>query len=104
MTKTQRINLSFWTAFAWLLILFVAGLLFSDRIEAHEIHLSGQDDLTTVSIMDHCDNATYAVATEELGCILLYKHIDLTHSGVHIKFLPYTAGQCVCPEEDATDD
>jgi len=97
--KHNKLNTLFWAPVWWLIVLFVWGLIVSGKVDAHGTHLSGQGDLTQTSISS-CDGG-FAVHTEELGCIYLYKAIDLTHSGVHIETLQLDEdGDCSCPEEE----
>ena len=77
-----------------MVVLFIWGTL----AEAHDTHLSDVGVLHQTS-MKGCDAGSYAINTEELGCVLLYKVTDLTHSALHVKQLDLDEdGDCDCPK------
>ena len=85
----------FWVALLW--VLFALGVY---EAEPQDTPLSDVGTLHRISV-EGCGDGSYAVRSEEMGCTLIYKSVDLNGGRVFIRPLNLDKdGDCDCPEED----
>ena len=84
----------------WLALLFLMGLFCAGLATAHETHLSDIGDQTIISTTPCPILSGYVLESEERGCYLIYKHIGMDHSGLHVQdnFPRDKDGACACPK------
>ena len=84
-----------------MVIMFITALTLANA-DAHDIPLSSIGLQTVISSTPCPILSGYLIESEELGCYLIYKHIDLSHSGLHVQkdFPRDEDGDCACPTVD----
>jgi hypothetical protein len=102
MMNDRNATKAFWLMVVLLVVLFIWGLCSSDRVFAHETHLSGVGEQTVTSSTPCPALSGYVIESEERGCYLIYKQTDLQHSGLHVQdnFPRDGDGDCACPKGD----
>lgn len=93
----MMLNKFFFVEVLLALLLFLFGVAVG---HTHETHLSDIGDQTIISTTPCPILSGYVIESEERGCYLIYKHIGLGHSGLHVQdnFPRDEDGACACPK------